>query len=98
APNSCAIDLKNAPKLYATPYTGKSAKKDTATISHACGESSCAMVALRSASAVCAAGEVISANRHRGRRECNRAVSKQSYRFYRPGKRRFIVASSARLL
>src|SRR5208282_3232141 len=39
APNSAAIGLKNAPKLYATPYTAQSATNVAATIRHARGES-----------------------------------------------------------
>src|SRR5580693_9072730 len=39
APNSAAIGLKNAPKLYATPYTAHIATNAAATIRHARGES-----------------------------------------------------------
>src|SRR5229473_2902419 len=41
APNSAAIGLKNAPKLYATPYVANSPTNVAATIAHACGESNC---------------------------------------------------------
>ena len=39
APNSAAIGLKNAPKLYATPYTANIATKAAPTIRHERGES-----------------------------------------------------------
>src|SRR5258706_1525510 len=45
ARNSSAIDVKQAPKLYATPYSTNSVTNDGATIIQPCAESSCARVA-----------------------------------------------------
>src|SRR6267143_53759 len=48
APNSCAIGLKNAPKLYATPNRVKHAMNPAATVSHARAESRASPAAIAS--------------------------------------------------
>ncbi|HVA79732.1 MAG TPA: hypothetical protein VNF29_02275 [Candidatus Binataceae bacterium] len=61
APNSAAIGLKNAPKLYATPYTVNIAANAIITIRHARGESNSASIRTASISAAISGSAVVSA-------------------------------------